>query len=155
MGTYFDTDELLELKAVEQKTLARVIYHLWQNKINPEETFEFLDKLELIFTDGKQLFLSASEETPPGIIVVKDFDGEKNRLLLLHEFQGKIDYSSEELTENGLWALMVGKKLRKVGVIDEGDNCYVNDAMLLDFGDEIMEIRPGVEGLIVEPYENV
>ncbi len=155
MSTYFDTEELLELKAVEQKTLSRVIYHLWQNKINPEETFEFLDKLELIFTDGKRLFLSASEETPPGIIVVKDFDAEKNRLLLLHEFQGKIDYGSEELTENGLWALMVGKKLRKVGVVDEGDNCYLNDAVLLDFGDEKMEIHPGLEGLIVEPYENV
>lgn len=156
MGTnYFETEELFELKAVEHKTLARVIYHLWQNKINPEETFEFLDKLELVFTDGKKLFLSANEETPPGIIVLKDFDAEKNRLLLLHQFQGKIDHVSEELTGNGLWALMVGKKLRKVGVIDEGDNCYLNDAVLLDFGDEKMEIHPGVEGLIVEPYENV
>ncbi|CAN5914475.1 hypothetical protein BH11BAC7_BH11BAC7_30840 [soil metagenome] len=155
MGTYFETEELFELNAVEQKTLSRVIYHLWQNKINPEETFEFLDKLELIFTDGKKLFLSASEDTPPGIIVLKDFDAEKNRLLLLHEFQGKIDYTSEELTENGLWAILVGQKLLKVGVIDEGDNCYLNDAVLLDFGDEKMEIHPGVEGLIVEPYENV
>ncbi|MEO5641930.1 MAG: hypothetical protein ABIQ40_01290 [Bacteroidia bacterium] len=155
MGTYFETEELFELKAVEQKTLSRVIYHLWQNKINPEETFEFLDKLELIFTDGKKLFLSASEDTPPGIIVLKDFDAEKNRLLLLHEFQGKIDHTSEELTENGLWAILVGQKLLKVGVIDEGDNCYLNDAVLLDFGDEKMEIHPGVEGLIVEPYENV
>ncbi|MDQ3109081.1 MAG: hypothetical protein M3R17_04225 [Bacteroidota bacterium] len=156
MGTnYFDTEELFELKAVEQKILARVIYHLWQNKINPEETFEFLDKLELIFTDGKKIFLSANEETPPGIIVLKDFDAEKNRLLLLHQFQGRIDHASEELTENGLWALVVGKKLRKVGVIDEGENCYLNDAVLLDFGDEKMEIHPALEGLIVEPYENV
>lgn len=155
MSTYFETEELFTLKAAENKTLARVIYHIWQNKIQPEETFEFLDKLELVFTDGKKLFLSASEESPPGIIVLKDFDAEKNRLLLLHEFQGKIDHVSQDLTENDLWSLMIGKKLYRVGVIDEGDNCYLNDAVLLDFGDEKMEIHPGVEGLIVEPYENV
>ncbi len=155
MDAYFDTEELLALKAIEHKTLARVIYNLWQNKIDPEETFEFLDKLELVFTDGTKLFLGANEDVTPGIIVLTDFDAEKNRLLLLHEFQGKIDYVSIELTGNGLWALMVGKKLVKVGVVDEGDNCYLNDAVLLDFGDEKMEIHPGVEGLIVEPYEEV
>ncbi|CAN5245340.1 hypothetical protein BH09BAC5_BH09BAC5_28080 [soil metagenome] len=155
MDSYFETEELLQLKAVENKTLARVFYHLWQNKIDPQETFEFLDKLEMVFTDDTRIFLGANEDLVPGIIVVKDFDAEKNRLMLLHEFQGKIDYATAELTGNGLWALMVGKKLKKVGVIDEGDNCYLNDAVLLDFGTDKMEIHPGVEGLIVEPYEEV
>ena len=57
--------------------------------------------------------------------------------------------------EQDSMALMIGKKLQRIGVIDEGDNCYLNDAVLLDFGDEKMEIHPGVEGLIVEPYENI
>src|ERR1044072_2359764 len=103
MSTYFDFEELNALKALEKKTLLRVIYHNWQNKINPDEIFEFLDKLELIFTDGSKIILSASEDTPAGIIVVNDFDAEKTKLLLLHEFHGQIDYASEELTENPLW----------------------------------------------------
>ena len=154
MSTYFEAEELFDLKAAENKTLARVLYHIWQNKIRPEETFEFLDKLELVFTDGSKLFLTANEEIEAGIVVLKDFDAEKNRLLLLHQFNGKIDHITEELTGNPLWASVVGKKLLKVGVIDEGDNCYLNDAILLDFGKDKMEIHPGVEGLIAEPYED-
>ncbi len=155
MNTYFDFEDLIALKSLEKKTLERVIYHNWQNKINPEEVFEFLDKLELVFTDGTKMVLAASEDTPPGIFVEKDFDAEKNKLLLLHQFGGKIDFQSEDLTENPLWELVIGKKLIKVGVVDEGDNCYLNDAILLDFGDEKMEIHPGVEGLIAEPWEDI
>lgn len=155
MNSYFDFEDLTALKALEKKTLSRVIYHNWQNKINPEEIFEFLDKLELIFSDGSNIILSASEDTPPGIFVVRDFDAEKTKLLLLHEFGGKIDFVSEELTDNPLWELLIGKKLLKVGVVDEGDNCYLNDAILFDFGEEKMEIHPGVEGLIAEPFEDV
>lgn len=155
MATYFDSDDLLELKAAESKILQSVFYHNWQNKFKSGDTFEFLDKLELIFSDGSKLVLSASEDNEPGIIVVHDFDAEKNRLLLLHQFGGKIDSIAEDLTENPLWSLLIGKKLESVGVVDEGDNCYLSDALLLDFGDEKMEIHPGMEGLIAEPYENV
>lgn len=155
MATYFDTEDLIDLKATEKKILKSVLYHNWQNKFNTGETFEFLDKLELIFTDGTRLILSASEDNEPGIIVVRDFDAEKNRLMLLHQFGGKIDQITEDLTTNPLWSLLIGKKLESVGVVDEGDNCYLSDAILLDFGDEKMEIHPGMEGLIAEPYENV
>ena len=155
MATYFDTNDLIDLKAAENKILQSVIYHNWQNKFTSGETFEFLDKLELVFSDGTKLILSATEDNEPGIIVVQDFDPEKNRLILLHEFGGKIDHIAEDLTENPLWSLLIGKKLEKVGVVDEGDNCFLSDALLLDFGDEKMEIHPGMEGLIAEPYENV
>jgi hypothetical protein len=155
MATYFDTEDIFDLKAAERKTLKSVIYHIWQNKFKTGETFEFLDKLELIFTDNSRLVLSASEDNEPGIIVVRDFDAEKNRLLLLHEFGGKIDHVSEDLSSNALWEPMIGRKLESVGVVDEGDNCYLSDALLLDFGNEKMEIHPGMEGLIAEPYENV
>ena len=155
MSEYFNFEDLTALKSLEKKTLSRVIYHNWLNKINPQEIFEFLDKLELIFSDKTKIVLSASEETPPGIFIEKDFDAEKNKLLLLHQFSGKIDFQSEELTDNPLWKILIGKKLLKVGVVDEGDNCYLNDAVLLDFGDEKMEIHPGVEGLIAEPWEDI
>ena len=155
MNTYFDFEDLLALKSLENKILTHVIYHNWQNKINPDDVFEFLDKLELGFSDGTKIVLTASEDIPPGIFVEKDFDAEKNKLLLLHQFNGKIDFQSEELTENPLWEPVVGKRLLKVGVVDEGDNCYLNDAILFDFGDEKMEVHPGIEGLIAEPFEDV
>lgn len=77
MATYFDNADLIELRKAEKKILKTVIYHNWQNKFVADDTFEFLDKLELIFTDEQKLILSASEDKVPGIIVVLDFDAKK------------------------------------------------------------------------------
>jgi hypothetical protein len=156
MASYFSFDDLLALKAMEKKKLSKVIYHYWQNKTRPEELFEFLDKLELHFGNGESIILTTNEEVEPGIQVARDFDPEKSRLMLLHEFDGKIDMRSEDLTDNPLWEPAVGKTILMVGVVDDGDECFRNDAILLNFGDgEMLEIHPGIEGLIVEPYEEV
>ena len=155
MATYFDNADLIELRKAEKKILKTVIYHNWQNKFVADDPFEFLDKLELIFTDEQKLILSASEDKVPGIIVVLDFDAEKNKLLLLHQFGGKIDYKTENFTENPLWELCIGKELITIEIVNEGDNCFKSNVILLDFGDEKIEILLGIEGLIVEPFENV
>jgi hypothetical protein len=155
MSAYFSHEDLVLLKGLEHKKLARVVYHNWLNKTKPEEPFEFLDKLELKFDDGQIVVLSANEEDEPGIFIVKDFDAEKNKLLLLHQFGGLIDMNSEDLTDNPLWSLVTGKTIRTVELVDDGEESYRNDAVLIDFDGEKMEIHPGMEGLIVEPYDDI
>jgi hypothetical protein len=151
----FSFQELKFLKSAEGKKLKQVIYNNWQNKTSADDSFEFLEKLELKFDDGYRIVLAASESDEPGIIVVEDFDFEKTRLMLLHEFNGKIDYRDEEMTTNILWSIAVGQTLQLVGLIKTGEETYSNEAVMFDFGDEKLEVRLGVEGLIVEPFEIV
>ncbi len=82
MATYFDNADLIELRKSEKKILKTVIYHNWQNKFTADDPFEFLDKLELIFTDEHKLILSASEDEIPGIIVVLNFDAKKKQVII-------------------------------------------------------------------------
>lgn len=156
MSTYFSYEDLITLKDQEHKKLLQVVYYNWQNKSNPADMFEFLDKLELHFEGGTKIILAGSEDEEPGIYIVRDFDAEKTRLLLLHQFNGKIDYREDDMTDNPLWSLVKNQKLLMVGLVDDGENTYRNDSVLLSFANgEKLEIRPGVEGLIVEPYEEV
>lgn len=156
MSGYFNYEDLLALKGLEKKKLVKVIYNYWQNKTNPGDPFEFLDKLELHFSDNTFIVLTTNDEVEPRIEVIRDFDLEKSRLMLLHEFGGKLDMRAEDLTENPLWAPVMNRVIKMVGLVDDGEESYRNDAILLDFGDnEMLEIHPGVEGLIVEPYEEV
>jgi hypothetical protein len=154
MSEYFSHPHLLKLKSAEGKTLRNVVYHNWINKSNPADVFEFLEKLELDFGDLK-LILTVPETDEAGITLADDFDAEKNRLMLLHEFNGKIDARSDNMNSNVLWENAVNKKLNTLGVVHEGDNLYSNSSVLLDFGDEKLEIRPGMDGVIVEPYDEV
>lgn len=154
MSEYFSHDHLKKLKAAEGHVLKNVIYHNWINKSNPADVFEFLEKLELDFGNVK-LILTVPETDEAGITLADDFDAEKNRLMLLHEFSGKIDVRSDNMNSNVLWENAVNKKLQTLGVVHEGDNLYSNSSVLLDFGDEQLEIRPGMDGVIVEPYDEV
>lgn len=154
MASHFSGKELQELKGAEGKTLQNVTYHNWINKSNPNEVFEFLEKLELHFGNSK-IVITVPDSEEDGLQLANDFDAEKQRLLLLHEFNGKIDLRSDNMNSNVLWENAVNRKLNAVRFINEGDNLYSNSSVLLDFGDEKLEIRPGMDGVIVEPYDEV
>ncbi|GAB4143142.1 MAG: hypothetical protein Fur0041_18260 [Bacteroidia bacterium] len=155
MSAYFSFEELKALKNTEHKKLTTVFYHNWLNKANPHEAFEFTDKIELRFEDGSRLVVGTSDETEQAIALDPDFDAEKRKLMLLHEFNGKIDQRSVDMTGNPLWSFAAGQTLLQIALVKEEENLYRNDAMLLDFGDEKLEIRPGMDGLIVEPFEDI
>lgn len=152
MSEYFSYDHLKKLKACEGRVLKNVFYHLWINKTDSNERFEFLDKLELQF-EGHTIFIAAAETDEAGLMLADDFDVEKYRLMLLHEFGGKIDIKSENMNNNVLWENTINKKLIKLGVAHEGDNVYSNKAIMLDFGDAQLEIIPGIDGVMVDYYE--
>ncbi|HTF02922.1 MAG TPA: hypothetical protein VK826_02820 [Bacteroidia bacterium] len=154
MSEFFSHDHLKKLKAAEGHVLKNVVYHNWINNTQPGERFEFLEKLELDFGDYN-LVITVPESMEDALTLADDFDGEKYRLQLLHEFGGKIDLRSDNMNDNVLWEPSVGKTLRLLGVEHQGDNVYSNHSIMLDFGEEKLEIRPGMDGVIVEPLDEV
>lgn len=152
MPDYFSYDHLKQLKAAEGRVLKNVLYHNWINNTNANDRFEFLDKLELQF-EGHTVVITVPETDEGGLTLADGFDGEKYRLQLLHEFGGKMDLRTDNMNDNVLWENAVNRKLIKLGVVHEGDNVYSNSNVLLDFGEEQLEVRPGIDGVIIEPYE--
>ncbi|HTL82817.1 MAG TPA: hypothetical protein VL651_13985 [Bacteroidia bacterium] len=155
MEGYFNHEELLAFKNCENKPLTKVVHHFWINRTQPGELFEFLDKIELTFGDNSRLVFATKTDELPGICLDQDFDSEKEKFLLMNDFGGKIDMRSSVETSSGLWKDAEGKILREVQLVDDGENTYRDDAVLLDFGDHKIELRPAAEGLILEPFEDV
>ena len=153
MSEYFSYDHLKKLKASEGRVLKNVLYHNWINKTDASDRFEFLDKLELQF-EGHTIVITVPETDEAVLLLADDFDGEKYRLQLLHEFGGKIDVRTDNMNSNVLWEEVIGRKLVTMGVVHEGDNVYSNSSILLDFGGgAALEVRPGIDGVMVEPWE--
>ncbi|TND03193.1 MAG: hypothetical protein FD123_3976 [Bacteroidetes bacterium] len=141
------------MKQAEGHKLGCVLYHEWVNKTNPGETLEFLDKLELLFDDGRLVF--GTSENGEAICLYPAYDAESARLRLLHEFGGKIDIRSDDMSSNALWEIATGRRLESVEIAREKNGTYRNDCLMLDFEGERLEIRLGMDGLIVEPFEDV
>ena len=152
MPDFFSYPHLARLKAAEGLILKNVIYHNWINNARPAERFEFLDKLELQF-DGMNLVITVPETDDQGLTLADAFDAEKYRLQILHDFGGKMDIRSDNMNSNVLWENNIGKKLKNLRAEQEGDNSYSNSALLFDFGTEKLEVRPGMDGVIIEPFD--
>ncbi|MGL4596567.1 MAG: hypothetical protein ACRCYO_03505 [Bacteroidia bacterium] len=155
MSQFFTTPHLRMLLEAEGKVLLNAIYHYWQNRTIPGELFEFIDKLELQFTDGYRLVLGTDEFEDDAMLVFPAFDAEATSLRLMHEFNGKISLRPELGNTQALWENCIGQKLRKVRLKKDSDECYLSNDVLLDFGAEQLEIHPGLEGIVIEPYEEV
>lgn len=153
MSNYFSIPELEQLQSFEGRVLKRVLYHHWVNRIKPGEAFEFLDMVELAFDEGNLVF-GTSEEND-GICPLPGYDVETARLRLLHEFGGKIDLRTVDMTHDPLWLLAPGQPLHSIELVKDREGLYRNDCLMLDFDKEKMEVRLGVEGLIVEPFEDI
>jgi hypothetical protein len=148
---YFSADELLRLRSFDNRRLLEVQHLQWVNKTNPGDIFEFTFAVTLIFDNGR-LTLSADEDNMA--ILPGDSDFEKKRYELLHAFNGSIDLRSDTMNGNALWAPVIGETLLSIELVKEED-LYRSDSLLLNFGKEKIVIALGMEGLAIEPYEEV
>jgi hypothetical protein len=156
MGFLFSTEHLQLMKQAEGKTLRDVIYHYWQNRMQPGEIFEFIDKLELAFTDGYRLIIGTDEDEEEAMLLFPDFDAEATSLRLMHQFNGKISLRAEFGNTQALWENCIGQPLHGIRLLHVEGSDYRNNDLLIDFGGENqLEVHTGLEGLVIEPYEEV
>ncbi|MBA3663323.1 MAG: hypothetical protein H0W61_03820 [Bacteroidetes bacterium] len=148
---YFSNEALAKFVAAEGKTLEKVICHLWQNNLNPNEALEIIDNVELHFTDGQKLTISCNEEGD-GLDVI-DFNPGQTARELREEFDGKIKLFQVNASTTKMWEDVIGKKLVHVRVTKQND-FYKADSVMVNFGEEgrTISIAP-LDGLIIDYYE--
>lgn len=139
------------MRKYENQTLREVHHTQWVNKTNPADIFEFTFAVTLVFDNGR-LTLSADEDNMA--ILPGDADFERKRYELLHAFNGRIDLRDDAMNGSALWAPAINETLHSIELVKE-DDLYRSDSMLLNFGKEQIVISLGLEGLTVEPYEEV
>jgi len=148
---YFSAEALARFVSAQNKTVEKIICHLWQNKINPEASVELIDNIELHFTDKQKLTIGCNAEGTG--LDAFDFDPAKTATEIEKEFEGKIKLFGVNASGTKMWTDVIGKTLLTVRVTKSDQN-YKADAVVLDFGEEKREIAISpLDGLVIDYYE--
>ena len=149
----FRLEELQAFQSFEGEQLDDVNYYLWLNQSEEEGLpFRFLYALECLFDNQEALLLSVDEESTAMRVVdaetlVKTVEG-------LQPLHGKISLQRVNAGSFPMWAPAVGQKLEAIRLTRTEEGLYLNDALLLDFGEHSVLVRLSLkEGLEILNYE--
>ncbi|HQQ95263.1 MAG TPA: hypothetical protein PLQ93_11955 [Bacteroidia bacterium] len=151
--SYFSNEALARFVSAQNRVVSKVICHLWVNKINPEQSMEIIDNIELLFQDQNKLTISCNPEGT-GLDAV-DFDFDLSARQLETEFDGKIKLYAIDASGTKMWSEVIGKTLKAVKLSRDNDH-YKADSIVLDFDTERREISIGpLDGLVIDYYEDL
>jgi hypothetical protein len=150
-STYFTTEALARMVAVQGKTVERIIIVLWQNVVDANNSLEVIDALQLRFTDGEKITFGCNDNSN-GIDVV-DYHYKETREQLEAEFGEKIKLHALDASKTKMWEDVPGKILKTIRLTKE-DGHYKSDSLILDLGEERREVSISpYDGLVIDYHE--
>ncbi len=148
----FRLDELEAFQACEHQILADINYYLWLNRADPSAApMRFLYCVELIFEGPASLLLSSGEDSE-GIVQLapEALIKTAQRLQTLHR---QVSVQRVSAGAFPLWQPVVGQPLEAIRLSRHESGLYLNDALLLDFGERQVVVQVGLkDGLEVGVY---
>ena len=150
---YFTDPQLKLLTSIEGRTLKKIVCYFWVNRLNPNESVELIDNVELVFTDETSVVISCNEDSN-GINIIDDFNFEEEKNDLKLEFGDKIKIIPIDASTTKMWTDVIGETIESIDLSRDGEN-YLNDALILNFGIEkrTIGISPS-DGLIIDYWED-
>lgn len=148
----FSLEEIQLLQSFEKQTLDNVNYYIWHNQ--PEAgvmPHRFLYALELIFDTGESLLLSSGDDSEAiRLLTAERLVETAHHLQRIH---GKPVMQRVAAGIQPLWREVVGKLLQHIRLSRNEAGLFLNDALLLDFGDHRILVRLSErEGLLAGAY---
>jgi hypothetical protein len=149
---FFRLEEIQALQTFEKQQLAAVNYFIWHNQPKAGEMpHRFLYALELAFDSGNSLLLSSGEDSEAvQILKAENLLETAEKLQRLH---GKKIIQRIPASVQPLWRQVVEKNLENILLSRNEAGLYLNDSILLDFGEHRILIRLAEkEGLLAGAF---
>jgi hypothetical protein len=148
----FRLDELERMQAAEQQRLTDVNYYLWLNQSEGNESpYRFLYFLELIFERGEALLFTSGEDTDA--LRLSDPEALLEIARNLQEQFGHITIKKVNARNLPIWQTVMDNTLEAIRLSKNDQGLYLNDAILLDFGDQRLLLGLSEhEGLAIGNY---
>lgn len=148
----FRLEDLEVFQSCEHRVLADVNYYLWLNRGSADSApMRFLYCLELVFEEIPPLLLSSGDDSE-GIVALapEALIKTAQRLQTLHR---QVSIQRVSAGAFPLWQPAVGQPLEGIRLSRHESGLYLNDALLLDFGERQIVVQVGLnDGLELGVY---
>ncbi|MEO0896911.1 MAG: hypothetical protein AAFY71_10965 [Bacteroidota bacterium] len=144
--SYFNSEELNSLKAVEGVRLEKVLYTIWRNIAKKDAIYEALDWISLQFEDGQIIHLTTNEQQNGMTLGDLNFSLEQTKVI--QQFNGQVELKQVDMSLSPIWKDVLGRPLDSVGLSSPLDGFFQSNVIQLAFSGKNIEISLGEEGLL-------
>ncbi len=151
---HFTLSELEIFRQVENATLEGVDYYIWLDTEAEQPVWRFLLAIELRMGEAGSVIVSAGEDTD-AVRVVQQEELLKTAAAL-YKIHGKPVIQRASRDHQIPWNGLINSTLQAVRLSKSEEGYYLNDALMLDFGDTglIIALNQDGGGLLIREREN-
>ena len=149
---YFRLEEIQALLSFEKQQLSEVVYYVWHDQAEAgAQPHRFLYAIELVFDSGPSLLLSSGDDSEAiRVIQAEDLVDTAKKLQQIH---GKAVIQRIPAGRQPQWRSVTGKSLENIRLARNEAGLYLNDAVLLDFGEHRVLVKLNErEGLLAGEF---
>lgn len=151
---HFTLSELEIFRQVENATLEGVDYYIWLDTEAEQPVWRFLLAIELRMGEAGSVIVSAGEDTD-AVRVVQQEELLKTAAAL-YKIHGKPVIQRASRDHQIPWNGLINSTLQAIRLSKSEEGYYLNDALMLDFGDTglIIALNQDGGGLLIREREN-
>ncbi len=151
---HFTLSELEIFRQIENATLEGVDYYIWLDTEAEQPVWRFLLAIELRMGEAGSVIVSAGEDTD-AVRVVQQEELLKTAAAL-YKIHGKPVIQRASRDHQIPWNGLINSTLQAVRLSKSEEGYYLNDALMLDFGDTglIIALNQDGGGLLIREREN-
>ncbi len=151
---HFTLSELEIFRQIENATLEGVDYYIWLDTEAEQPVWRFLLAIELRMGEAGSVIVSAGEDTD-AVRVVQQEELLKTAAAL-YKIHGKPVIQRASRDHHIPWNRQINSTLQAVRLSKSEEGYYLNDALMLDFGDTglIIALNQDGGGLLIREREN-
>ena len=127
----FSQYEIEVFQSLEGMVITDVMYHIWRNKIDPENVIDSLDYIDFIFENKYRITLYSGIDSD-GIRLV-ELDLAKEQEKIEKQFGDKIELLTFDVTNDTPWIDTQNLTLAKIQLEENNPQNYSNQSLLLQF----------------------
>lgn len=149
---HFTLAELQMFQRAENTTLEGVDYYIWLDTEAEQPVWQFLLAIELRLGDAGSVIISAGEDNDAIRVI------EQEQLLktasALYRVHGKPVIQRASRDSQTPWSGVMNRVLQAVRLSKSEEGHYLNDALMLDFGDTglIVALNQEAGGLLIREH---
>jgi hypothetical protein len=149
---HFTLGELQTFQRAENTTLEGVDYYIWLDTGAEQPVWQFLHAIELKLGESGTVIISAGEDTD-AIRVIQQEELLKTASAL-YRMHGKPVIQRASRDHQAPWSGVMNSVLQAVRLSKSEEGHYLNDALMLDFGDTglIIALNQDGGGLVIREH---
>jgi hypothetical protein len=147
---YFTKEEVGQFRALNQKGVEKILYHIWTNMAKRDQIVEFIYALEIFTFEGPSVMISLHDEANEIVLTPRDIEAEAARIKA--DLGDKVRLHTMDASARPLIAPFINKPIT-IDLEEDEPGLFANYMFILHTEGHALKVELDSDGLALSKYE--